>query len=228
MVRIVKRSGRSLGSSSSSHSIGAETGAPGSGPRAVGRDQGLVDGVLGVVQPGQPGALADLPLPADQLGHDGARRSATPARPTSRVSSNDGPVSIGTQIWMPRRPVSFGHAVDAEVLEGRPVQPGEDQQVRPRGPLAGVEVDQRVGRPVRVRPPARSRRATPGRRSSPPTPAPPARRRRGTSASRPGRRPGCPSGAATTGAWLGSSLCQKPLVPTPFGNRCMFSARRVR
>ena len=60
-VRIVKPSGRSAGSSSSSQSIGADTGAPGAGARAVRRDQRLVDRVLGVVEPGQAAAVVGPP-----------------------------------------------------------------------------------------------------------------------------------------------------------------------
>ena len=51
--RMVKPSGRRAGSSSSSQSMGADTGRPRRRPRAVGRDEGLVDRVLGVVEPGQ-------------------------------------------------------------------------------------------------------------------------------------------------------------------------------
>src|SRR5206468_3175088 len=40
------------------------------GARAVGRDEGLVVDVLGVVEPGPPAPLAFVPFPAHQLGHD--------------------------------------------------------------------------------------------------------------------------------------------------------------
>ena len=43
-------------------------------PRAVRRDQRLVVHVLGVVEPRQAVAVADVPLPAHQLGHDRADR----------------------------------------------------------------------------------------------------------------------------------------------------------
>src|SRR6185436_5876035 len=42
---------------------------------AVWRDEGFVDGVLGVVQPSEAAAGVDLPLPADQIRHDGPHRS---------------------------------------------------------------------------------------------------------------------------------------------------------
>ena len=57
--------------------------APGGRAGTVRRDEGLVDGVLRVVQPRQAAALVDLPLPADQIGHDLRRRSWTAARPRS-------------------------------------------------------------------------------------------------------------------------------------------------
>ena len=51
-VRSVQRSGRRSGSSSSSHVIGTDTGAPGRRAGAERRDQRLVDRVLRVVEPG--------------------------------------------------------------------------------------------------------------------------------------------------------------------------------
>ena len=83
-MRMVKPSGRSSGSSSSSHSIGADTGAPGAGARAVRRDERLVDRVLGVVEPGQARrGRSLLPLPADEFGHDGADGPGQLLRPRS-------------------------------------------------------------------------------------------------------------------------------------------------
>ena len=209
---MVNRSGRRPGSSSSSQSIGAETGAPGAGRGLYGRDQRLVDRVLGVVEPGQPAAVADLPLPADQLGHHRADRPGQLLDPGAGLVEGR-PGAIGTQIWMPRRPVTFGRATHAEVLERGAVQPGQREQVLPAGRRRrgrGRSARTSAGAAGRS---ARSRRATRARRSSPPRPARRARRPPDRSGSRPGRRPGCPSGAASPARGSGSSLCQKPLVP---------------
>ena len=46
---------------------------------------------------------------------------------------------------MPRLPVIFGIAADAEVAERGPVEAGEDERLVPGRPLAGVDVDEREG-----------------------------------------------------------------------------------
>ena len=123
------------------------------GPRAVGRDQGLVDGVLRVVEPRQATAVALAPLPADQLRHDGTDRLRQPLDP------GPGRREVRrTAAGVPHRhpdldAAAAGHLglpADPEVLQRRAVQPGEHQQVVPRRLLPRVQVDHRVGRAPRV------------------------------------------------------------------------------
>ena len=181
---MVQRSGRSSGSSSSSHSSGTETGAPGAGPGAVRGDERLVDGVLRVVEPGQ--AARDRPCARTSSPARGRwrRRRATSASTHARVWSKVYPSATGTQIWMPRWPVTFGRPDHAEVVERGPVEAGEHEHVVERGRRTRVDVDERPRRLVRRRSWSRSTGAARRRRSWPATPAPAGRRPRSTTPSR--------------------------------------------
>src|SRR5450755_2070683 len=80
---------------------------PGQGARTVWRHQRLVPGVLRVVQPSMPAAVAQLPLPAHQLRYDiadGPRELLDPGGDVGWAGTG----AIGIQIWMPRRPVTLG------------------------------------------------------------------------------------------------------------------------
>ena len=141
IVRMVNPSGRRVGSSSSSQSIGRRHRRAGGRARAVRRDERLVDRVLRVVEPGQAAAVVDLPLPADQLGHDRADRARQLLDPGARLVEGR-PAAIGTQIWMPRRPVTFG----------RPARRGARTRCGAAGPAP-------AGRPSSCARPGRGRSA---------------------------------------------------------------------
>ena len=195
---IVTPSGRRSGSSSSSQSIGADTGACGGGPGAVRRDERLVDRVLGVVEPGVAAALAHV---QPQLTSSGttpptARDSCCTQ---ARVSSNDGPAGDRDPDLDAAPAGELGLGAHAQVLQRGAVQPGQGEDVLERGRRA-----RGPGRSARTsagaaRRSSRSRRATPAPRSSPPRPARPARPRRGRWWCRPPRRPGCPSAPPSPG-----------------------------
>ncbi len=68
----------------------------------------------------------------------------------ARVSPKLGPRATGIQICRPRRPVSLGCPRTPEMVQGGAVQPGQHQHVVPGRGLAGVDVDQRVIRLVRL------------------------------------------------------------------------------
>src|SRR5205814_7493723 len=117
--------------------------------RAVRGDERLVDGVLGVVQPGQAAPLVDLPLPADQLRYDRADAAGQPLHP----GTGGGEVGAGHDGYPDLDAAAAGQlrsGAHAEVLERVPVQPGEEEQVRPGRGVARVEVDQCVRGRLRV------------------------------------------------------------------------------
>ena len=142
IVRMVKPSGRSAGSSSSSQSIGADTGAPAAGRGLYGRDQRLVDRVLGVVQAGEPAAVVDLPLPAHQLRHDRADGSGQLLDP--------GPGVVEGRPGGDRHPDL--DAAPAGHLRARPRRRGARARCGAAGPG-------RAGRPTRSSCPGRGRSA---------------------------------------------------------------------
>ena len=222
--RMVNRSGERLGSSSSSQSIGAETGAPGAGAWAVGRHESLVDGVLGVVEPSQPAAFVHLPLPADQVRHDGADcpgQALGPGpglletRAPGRWDPDLDPPATGYLRLGPQRPdarAPCGGAGPAPAGHSRPWRP-RDRCRSGRRPAMGL-VDE-----------ARSRRATPGRpKLAAHTSAAASSTTRDVRVS-PRPASGLSQRGSQSGAWPGNSLCQKPPEPAPFGKRCMFRAR---
>ena len=204
-------SGRRAGSSSSSQLDRRGHRRAGRGPRAVRRDQRLVVHVLGVVQPGPAAPLADVPLPADQVGHDRADGLGQLLHPGPGVREAgpaghrdpDLQAARGRSAWAARaRPGAPGRCGAAGPAPGRPPRtwPRRGRCRSARSPACPA------GRS------ARSRRATPARRSWPPRPARPARPRPGRCWSSPGSASGSFQRGSQSGAWSGSCLCQNPAV----------------
>ena len=136
--------------------------------------------------------------------------------------------AIGTQIWMPRWPVTFGPPRHAQVLERGAVEPGQHEHVVERGARAGVDVDERPRRLVRRRRRSTSTGAARRRRSWPSRRARRGDRPRRTTRSRRRRRRRSASGSATRARGRAAALCQKPGSSTPFGKRCRLSGRSAR
>src|SRR5215475_9692314 len=92
--------------------------------RAVGRDEGLVMDVLGVVEPGPPAPLAPVPFPAHQVGHDRADRLGQLLGPGAGVAEAEPfrdrypDVNAAAAGDLHRRP-------HAQVLQRGAVQPGQ-------------------------------------------------------------------------------------------------------
>src|SRR2546430_11600935 len=119
------------------------------GAWAVGRDEGFVVNVLGVVEPGQAAPVLDVPFPADQLGHDRADRLGQLLGPGAGVAEGQ-PGSDRYPDLDAAPPGDLRRRPYAEVLQRRAVQPGQDEHVVPGSDLAGVDIDEGVGRAGRI------------------------------------------------------------------------------
>ena len=148
-VRIVQRSERSSGSSSSSHEIGIDTGAPSDARDAVGRDERLVDRVLRVVEPGPAAPRLLLPRRAHDVADDLGDRPRELVDPRSGLVEGRAGCDRDPHLEA-AAPARLRVAPYSEVFERGAVQPGQGQELVPRRLVAGVDVDERVCRAVDV------------------------------------------------------------------------------
>ena len=148
---IVQRSGRRSGSSSSSQPIGTDTGAPATGPGAERGDERLVDRVLGVVEPGAARRASTPPTPSSRARGRCRRRRATAPRPRRGCRRTCSRSATGTQIWMPRLPVTFGTACTPRCSRAVRCRRASTSTSSNDAVGAGVDVDHRPRRSVRRR-----------------------------------------------------------------------------
>src|SRR4051812_11278531 len=122
----------------------------GRGPDGVRSDQSLDARVLRVVQPRPTLASVLRPLPRDEVRHGRTDRSGDLLHPGARVrevvAGHDRDPDLDAALAGGLRV-----AANADVLEGGPVEPREDERLVPGRHLAGVDVDVGEGRPPRVR-----------------------------------------------------------------------------
>jgi hypothetical protein len=134
----------------------------------------------------------------------------------ARVAVKSGPCAIGTQIWMPRRPVTFGR-------EKAPTCSRAVRCSRARASTSSQVVFSPGSRSISAHE-GRSGRSTvdvQACHSSAPKLAAHTSAA-GSSTTRyvrvsPGSASGLSQRGSQSGAWCGSALCQKPLVCAPFG-----------